>query len=101
MHGRINLLWSLQQTNLKGVSGIMTVDFIVDNNTSIETLSTFVKSYKKTATVKAFQVKTNFLVKTLEGTMKGNAGDYLCQGIDGEKWPVKKEVFEKTYEVVI
>ena len=59
-----------------------------------------VKTYKKTATVKAVQIGEFFAVATLEGFMHGDAGDYLCEGIEGEKWPVKKEIFEKTYEVV-
>lgn len=77
----------------------MTVEFITDN-TPIETLSTYVKSYKKVTSIKAFQVQENFIVDTLEGVMRGVAGDYLCQGIEGEKWPVKKEIFEKTYEEI-
>jgi len=88
----------------------MTVEFIVDNNTSIETLSMFVKSYKriipiktyrKTEPIKAFQVKIDFTVKTPEITRHGDAGDYLFEGIDGEKRPVKKEIFEKTYEELV
>lgn len=59
-----------------------------------------VKSYKKTVPIKAVQVYEFFVVRTLEGSMCGVAGDYLCEGISGEKWPVKKEIFEKTYEEV-
>lgn len=57
-------------------------------------------TYRKTATVKAQQLTFHFSVETNEGTMRGNAYDYLCEGIEGERWPVKKEIFEKTYEVI-
>lgn len=40
----------------------------------------------------------DFEVKTLEGLMKGKAGDYLATGIQGEQWPIKKNIFEKTYK---
>ena len=58
------------------------------------------KTYRKTATVDAVQLEMKFAVQTEEGVMRGNPGDYLCIGIDGERWPVKKEIFEKTYEVI-
>ncbi len=59
-----------------------------------------IKTYRKTATVEAVQLKTKFTVQTEEGIMQGNVNDYLCIGIDNEMWPVKKDIFEKTYEVI-
>ena len=58
------------------------------------------KEYLKTATVKAKQMSEPFEVETLEGTMRGNAGDYLCIGVEGEQWPIKKQIFEATYSEV-
>lgn len=58
------------------------------------------KTYRKTATVRAIKLQIEFAVTTEEGVMRGHPGDYLCEGIEGEKWPVKKEIFEKTYEMV-
>ena len=58
------------------------------------------KEYRKTATVMARQMDEDFEVDTLEGTMKGKAGDYLCRAHTGEEWPVKKEIFEGSYEAV-
>ena len=55
--------------------------------------------YRKTATVHAFQVQHPFIVHTLEEDMTGEAGDYLCQGPAGERWPVKRDIFETTYEL--
>lgn len=59
------------------------------------------KRYRKIASVEAVQMIEDFQVETLEGTHQGYAGDYLCRGIAGEYWPVKKEIFEKTYVPII
>lgn len=40
-------------------------------------------------------------IKTLEGTMKANKGDYIIQGVNGEIYPCKPDIFEKTYEEVV
>lgn len=57
-----------------------------------------VREYRKTATVLARQAPTAFTIETEEGTMRGEAGDYICVGPAGEAWPVKREIFEATYE---
>ena len=36
-------------------------------------------------------------IKTLEGTMIANTGDYIIQGVDGEIYPCKADIFQKTY----
>lgn len=36
-------------------------------------------------------------VRTLEGTMHGYNGSYLVKGVDGELYPCKGDIFEKTY----
>ena len=39
-------------------------------------------------------------IKTLEGDYLAREGDYIIKGIDGEYYPCKPAVFEKTYEKV-
>ncbi len=42
-------------------------------------------------------------LKTLEsgeGTQNANFGDYILKGIDGECWPIKADIFERTYDIV-
>ena len=39
-------------------------------------------------------------IKTLEGTMIGNRGDWIIKGVSGEFYPCKPDIFEKTYEKV-
>lgn len=37
-------------------------------------------------------------IKTLEGIMTANIGDWIVRGIKGEFWPVKEGLFWKYYE---
>lgn len=39
-------------------------------------------------------------IRTLEGVMTANAGDYIIRGVNGEIYPCKADIFEKTYERV-
>lgn len=39
-----------------------------------------------------------YLILTLEGTMKMSRGDMLITGVNGEIYPCKADIFEKTYE---
>lgn len=39
-------------------------------------------------------------IETLEGTMLANIGDYIIRGVNGEYYPCKPGIFEKTYEKV-
>lgn len=38
-------------------------------------------------------------IKTLEGTMAADVGDWIIKGVNGEFYPCKPDIFEKTYEV--
>ena len=36
-------------------------------------------------------------IKTLEGNMKANINDYIIRGVNGEFYPCKEDIFNKTY----
>lgn len=56
------------------------------------------KKYIKIEPVWAKPMDKSFKVDTKEGdNIRGNAGDYLCVGVDGEMWPIDKDIFERTY----
>lgn len=40
-------------------------------------------------------------IETLEGTMIAQVGDWIIKGVNGEFYPCKPDIFEKTYEEVI
>ena len=37
-------------------------------------------------------------IPTLEGVMKASLGDYVIKGVNGEFYPCKPDIFEKSYE---
>jgi hypothetical protein len=37
-------------------------------------------------------------IKTLEGTMLGEVGDWIIQGVKGELYPCKPDIFAATYD---
>ena len=57
---------------------------------------------KKPIAVHALQLNfpEGFVVTTKEGKMRGKSGDYLMFGIDGEKYPCDKGIFERSYDIV-
>lgn len=58
------------------------------------------KYVKKPIPIQALQISEPFTVDTLEGRHTGNAGDYLVVGIRGERYPVKRDIFEESYEAI-
>lgn len=51
------------------------------------------------ATVKDVQERNGLDIPTLEGTMHANFGDFIIKGVNGEFYPCKPDIFEKTYEI--
>lgn len=58
------------------------------------------KYRKKPVVVEAYQTDKEVIIHTLEGDMKANVGDYIITGVNGEQYPCKPDIFEKTYELV-
>ena len=42
--------------------------------------------------------KRNLYIDTLEGRMLVSIGDWIIRGINGEFYPCKSDIFDKTYE---
>ena len=53
---------------------------------------------KKPIPIFAVKMDDVFYVATLEGTMRGQPGDYLITGIRGEQYPCAAAIFEESYE---
>ena len=59
------------------------------------------KSVVKIETLEGTMIgKENMIKLFLEGTMIGNVGDWIITGVNGEIYPCKPDIFEKTYEKV-
>jgi hypothetical protein len=39
-------------------------------------------------------------IKTLEGDHHASVCDYIIRGVNGELYPCKPDIFEKTYEII-
>lgn len=72
-----------------------------------------IKTYRKTATIQAeqfdgseemiekYEVKRwrgeSFYLKTLEGHLLLNIGDWIATGVKGEHWAIADDVFKASY----
>ena len=61
---------------------------------------TMMKYRKRPVVIEAYQTDKELDIETLEGTMHANAGDWIITGVNGEQYPCKPDIFEKTYEPV-
>lgn len=48
----------------------------------------------------ADEAELKLYIDTLEGAHHVSVGDYVIRGVDGELYPCKQDIFEKTYEKV-
>lgn len=53
--------------------------------------------FGQTATIDNVKANGGFEIPTLEGNMKASFGDYIIKGVEGEFYPCKEEIFNKTY----
>ena len=45
-------------------------------------------------------VEYSLIIKTLEGNMRAEPGDYIIKGVHGEFYPCKPDIFKETYEII-
>lgn len=48
--------------------------------------------------VKKADSPTGYWIATLEGGHEVTPGDWIATGVKGEKWPIKADIFAKSYE---
>lgn len=58
------------------------------------------KYRKKPIIVEAYRTDSPIDIETLEGAMHASPGDYIITGVNGEQYPCKPDIFEKTYEPI-
>lgn len=52
------------------------------------------------ANIRGEDGKPYLRIKTLEGEMRANVGDYLIRGVKGELYPCKPDIFAALYDAV-
>lgn len=58
------------------------------------------KFQKKPVVVEAYRTDVEMIIHTLEGDMKASPGDWIITGVEGEQYPCKPDIFEKTYQKI-
>ncbi len=59
-----------------------------------------IKEFTKDAAFKPGGKSDTVIIPTLEGDMYASTGDWIIQGVNGEFYPCKPDIFEKSYEAV-
>jgi len=55
---------------------------------------------KRPVKVRAIEIHEKIKIHTREGTLYGEVGDFVIEGIKGEIYPCGREIFFKTYKIV-
>jgi hypothetical protein len=55
--------------------------------------------WRRTGTYSAWQVREKLVLRTMEGRATAEAGDWVVEGHQGERWPVTDEQFRRTYRM--
>lgn len=83
------------------------IEAIQFNNLNRDEISNFVgqelelKIESESAYIAGEGAPTSSLtIPTLEGDMKAMVGDWIIKGVNGEFYPCKPDIFQKTYEAV-
>ena len=59
-----------------------------------------VKAFAGDAVGEVYNGGTNLIIYTLEGAMVASTNDFIVRGVNGEFYPCKPYIFEKTYEPI-
>lgn len=71
-------------------------NILIDTNGKTNIPQWIVQAFKDK--ILYYGTQGHLFVQTLEGTMIVSKNDYIIQGVNGELYPCKPDIFEKTYE---
>ena len=69
-----------------------------EKNNNNKNKSQVARFRKKPVIIEAYQTEVEMVISTLEGDMIASPGDWIITGVNGEQYPCKPDIFEKTYE---
>ena len=58
------------------------------------------KPFSEVGAIYLLRFSSLFEINTLEGKLTVSDGDWIIQGVKGELYPCKPDIFEQTYEAV-
>lgn len=79
------------------------VDTIVWNGSNVDEIKEFCNGNERFETDNKGtngDVSHFLYIHTLEGKMYASVGDYIIKGVNGEFYPCKPDIFEKTYDEI-
>ena len=76
------------------------IEAIQWNGENIDECLDFMREGEDTAFEGVYYSDIKIDIKTLEGTMTADIGDFIIKGVNGEFYPCKPDIFEKTYELI-
>ena len=82
----------------KFVKKPVVVEAIQYNGENIAEIEIFIG--KKLPFVTSSNDNIQLVISTLEGDMKASKNDYVIKGVNGEFYPCKPDIFEKTYDII-
>ena len=74
------------------------IEAVLWNGIQVSEVTEWIRDALHNDTIMRFGDKV--VIKTLEGDMIANPGDYIIKGIKGELYPCKPDIFEQTYEPI-
>lgn len=74
------------------------IEAVLWNGTQVSEVTEWISDALHNDTIMRFGDKV--VIKTLEGNMIANPGDYIINGVKGEFYPCKPDIFEQTYEPI-
>lgn len=81
---------------------------LIDNDLSISDCLEFIENidmntcmFLRYKCIEDVRKENGITIHTLEGDMRAAFGDYIIKDVNGEMYPCKPDIFEKTYELVI
>lgn len=89
---------------MKYVKKPVVIDAVVWNGVNSDEVELFTDGKARVSVIREsdpdnhIPVQTECIIPTLEGDMEARIGDYIIKGVNGEYYPCKPDIFEKTYK---
>lgn len=89
---------------LKATKKPITIECIKWDGTNCDEIKSFCKDCEFELDTHAYDAgiappRWNLTIHTLEGDHFALEGDYIIKGVNGEFYPCKPDIFEKTYDI--
>lgn len=77
---------------------IEAVQFLPNNKSTEDIMTLASKGIRQVEIERTADGHYRMFIQTLEGRMEAKIGDWIIQGVSGELYPCRPDIFLKTYE---